>query len=68
MATEQPTGLGNDAVQNQYAQECYAGDMASCDALFIIADDGSPYSRYADTCAGRQPEGTDQLCEETFPG
>lgn len=67
-ATLAPTGLGDDPVENQYAQECYDGDMQSCDALYIISDSGTPYSRYADTCAGRQPEGTDQLCEVSFPG
>jgi type II secretory pathway pseudopilin PulG len=66
-ATQPPTGLGNDPVENQYAQQCYRGDMASCDTLYIISDEGTPYSRYADTCAGRQPEGTDRLCEDTFP-
>jgi hypothetical protein len=65
-ATRQPTGLGNDPLENEYAQECYQGDMTSCDALYLIADDGSAYSKYADSCAGRQPEGTDQLCSDSF--
>jgi hypothetical protein len=67
-ATKQPTGLGNDSDLNQYAQECYSGEMDSCDFLYLEADVGSPYERYGDTCAGRQPENTSRLCSESFPG
>jgi hypothetical protein len=67
-ATQRPTGLGNNAQLNQYAQGCYSGDMDSCDFLYLESDLGSSYERYGDTCAGRQPEGTSQLCSESFPG
>jgi len=66
-ATQQPTGLGDDQELNQFAQECYDGDMASCDALYLIADQGTPYETYGVTCAGRQAEDASSLCEESFP-
>jgi hypothetical protein len=67
-ATVPPTGLGDDEVLNGYARDCFGGNMVSCDVMYVIADRGTTYSVYGDTCAGRQPEGTDQLCEEAFPG
>lgn len=67
-ATQQPTGLGNDSQLNQYAQQCYGGNMDSCDYLYLESDVGSSYEKYGDTCAGRQPEQTDRLCSESFPG
>ena len=45
--------------------------MASCDLLFEgTKDDPSlaSYTSYADTCAGRQPENTQQFCSVSFPG
>ena len=42
--------------------------MQACDDLFFQAPAGSPYEGYADSCAGRQPEGTGELCTVTFPG
>jgi hypothetical protein len=67
-ATVPPTGLGSDQVLNGYAQDCYHGNMVSCDIMYVLADQGTSYSSYGDTCAGRQPENTDRLCEEAFPG
>ncbi len=67
-ATIPPTGLGSDQALDALAQGCHAGDMAVCDELYFAAETGSLYERYADTCAGRQPEGTGQLCTVTFPG
>ena len=66
-ATVPPTGLGSDPALDAQAQQCYDGDMAACDDLFFAADADSAYERYADTCAGRQPEGTGELCTATFP-
>ncbi len=63
-----PDGLGDDPTLNQFAQQCYDGDMVACDSLFIVAEDGTPYKAYADTCAGRQPPGTQQYCTIAFPG
>jgi hypothetical protein len=66
-ATVPPTGLGSDAALDAQARDCYDGDMTACDDLFFASDVGSRYERYADTCAGRQPEGTGELCSVTFP-
>jgi hypothetical protein len=66
-----PDGLGDDAVFDQLAQECYDGDMASCDALYeTTKDDDSlaTYNEYADTCAGRQEVNTSVYCTNAFPG
>jgi hypothetical protein len=41
--------------------------MTSCDDLFFEADVDTSYETYGDTCAGRQPEGTGELCTVTFP-
>jgi hypothetical protein len=65
-ATQQPTGLGTDPALDQLALECFGGSMDACDRLYGQAADGSPYKIYGDTCAGRQPEGTGQLCVDVF--
>jgi hypothetical protein len=67
-ATIPPTGLGGDPALNAQAQSCYDGDMTACDDLYFATESGTPYRGYADSCAGRQPEGTGQLCRVTFPG
>jgi len=64
----QPTGLGDDPTFNQLAQQCYDGDMQACDDLYIQSEVDSPYEAYGDTCAGRQPLGTDVFCTISFPG
>lgn len=67
-ATVEPEGLGSDPLLDAHAVDCYEGSMAACDDLFIDAELGSRYESYGDTCAGRQPAGTDVFCAETFPG
>jgi hypothetical protein len=45
--------------------------MAACDLLFLGTQDdpnAAAYNDYADTCAGRQPPGTQTLCTDAFPG
>ena len=41
--------------------------MQACDDLYNVAEDDSDYRRYGDTCAGRQPEGTQRFCVTAFP-
>ena len=69
-ATEQPTGLGTDSTFDAYAQDCYAGDMAACDALWEQSPVDSAYETYGGTCAGRQPEAVSDsvFCVEAFGG
>ncbi len=66
--TEEPTGLGDDATFNGLAQDCYDGDMQSCDDLYDESPASSDYEAYGDTCAGRQPRGTFVYCRVRFPG
>ena len=56
-----------DRVLDILADECFAGEMASCDGLYQEAEVGSDYETYGDTCAGRQDAGTGQFCTEAFP-
>jgi hypothetical protein len=63
-----PDGLGDDPTFDALAQQCYDGDMQACDDLFLQSDVDSLYETYGDTCAGRQPPGTDVFCTVSFPG
>ena len=65
-ATQQPTGLGDDADLNALAQECFSGGMQACDDLFDRAPIGSAYMTYGDTCAGRQEPHTFNYCRVVF--
>jgi len=67
-ATLPPEGLGDDPDLDELAQLCFDGGMESCDLLFGASEEGSVYRSYGDTCAGRQPEGTQLLCTTVFPG
>ena len=67
-ATLPPEGLGDDPDLDELAQLCFDGSMESCDLLFGASEAGTVYKAYGDTCAGRQPEGTQLLCTTAFPG
>jgi hypothetical protein len=69
-ATQQPTGLGDDAELDALAQDCFDGALIACDELYAISPVGSPYEAYGDTCAGRQDASTQQFCHAMagFPG
>ena len=69
--TVEPDGLGDDPVFDLLAQECYDGDMLSCDALYQETrkeESLAAYTEFADTCAGRQEAGTGEYCSTVFPG
>ncbi len=66
-ATVPPTGLGEDPVLDAYAQDCFDGDMAACDSLFLESEVASTYEAYGETCAGRRPLRTDVFCRVSFP-
>lgn len=66
-ATEAPEGLGDDPDLDLLAEACYEGAMAACDELYEASPLRSEYERYGDTCAGRQPEHTQQYCTFSFP-
>ena len=66
-ATTTPQGLGADPLLDAYALDCYEGSMVACDDLFLESRAGSSYEDYGDTCAGRQPPGTNVYCTVSFP-
>jgi hypothetical protein len=68
-ATVAPDGLGNDPDLDELAQECYAGDMDSCDKLYEEAELDSLYALYGGTCAGRQgiSDADTVFCTSAFP-
>ena len=50
-----PGTLGDDADLDDLAEECFDGDMDSCDELYGDSPSGSDYEVYAVTCGGRLP-------------
>lgn len=68
-ATVTPDGLGEDRNLDALAQECYDGDMDSCDRLYEEAELDSLYGLYGGTCAGRQDvsDADTVFCADAFP-
>jgi hypothetical protein len=64
-----PDGLGDDPDLDELAQECYDGDMDSCDRLYEEAELDSLYGLYGGTCAGRQDvsDADTVFCADAFP-
>jgi hypothetical protein len=48
-----PTGLGDDAGLDGYAQRCHDGLLSACDDLYELSPPMSDYEQYAMTCGGR---------------
>ena len=68
-ASSEPEGLGDDPEFDEYAEECYDGDMEACDDLYWASPPDSAYELYGGTCAGRQPnaDASEVLCVDAFP-
>jgi len=68
-ATSEPGGLGDEPELDEYAEECFDGDMEACDDLYWESPTDSAYELYGGTCAGRQPnaDAFDVLCVDAFP-
>jgi hypothetical protein len=64
----EPDDLGTDFSLDRLAEECFDGEMESCDDLYLDAPGGSEYATYGDTCAGRQPANTRRFCSDVFGG
>jgi hypothetical protein len=47
--------LGDDRDLDELADECFEGDMGSCDTLYEDSPGGSDYEIYGVTCGGRLP-------------
>jgi hypothetical protein len=60
----EPGQLGVDPVLDQYAQNCFTGDLQSCDDLFYESAPFSEYERYGSTCGGRVKPFTVQYCTD----
>lgn len=65
-ATLTPDALGADGQLDDLAASCYGGAMQACDDLYGQAPAGSAYEAYGDSCAGRQPQGSQQFCTNVF--
>ena len=60
----EPGVLGPDPVLDVYAQECFGGDLQSCDDLYYEAAPLSGYEEYGGTCGGRVKIGSVLACTE----
>ncbi len=60
------TGYGDDAYLDGLWDDCAAGDMTACDALYQESPAGSEYEQFGDTCGGTTAGGT--WCVENDPG
>jgi hypothetical protein len=67
-AEAEPDGLGTDAELDELAEECFDGEMESCDDLYTQSPSDSAYEEYGDTCGGRQPPRTRRFCADMFSG
>ena len=54
---------------DEYAEDCYDGDMGACDALYRESPRSSAYELYGGTCAGRQSnaDASRVFCTDAFP-
>ncbi|SNS50361.1 hypothetical protein SAMN04488107_2777 [Geodermatophilus saharensis] len=59
-----PGDLGPDPVLDGYAQQCFDGDLQSCDDLFADSPPLSDYEEYALTCGGRVKAWSVVYCTE----
>lgn len=59
-----PGDLGPDPVLDAYAQQCFDGDLQSCDDLFHRATPGSGYEGYGTSCGGRVEPGAVWACTD----
>jgi hypothetical protein len=60
----EPGDLGPDPVLDEYAQECFAGDLQACDDLYYESPPMSAYEEYGSTCGGRVKIYTVPYCTE----
>ena len=59
-----PGVLGPDPVLDAYAQQCFDGDLQSCDDLYTESPPLSDYEEYGTTCGGRVKAWTVPFCTE----
>ena len=59
-----PGALGPDPVLDAYAQQCFDGDLQSCDDLYVESPPLSDHEDYGTTCGGRVKAWTVPFCTE----
>lgn len=59
-----PGELGPDPTLDAYADDCFAGDLQSCDDLYFSAPPLSDYEEYGMTCGGRMKPYTAVSCTD----
>lgn len=59
-----PEDLGPDPVLDDYAQQCFDGELQSCDDILYESPPLSAYEAYGATCGGRVKEYTVASCTE----
>ena len=59
-----PGVLGPDPVLDGYAQQCFDGDLQSCDDLYIESPPLSDYEEYGLSCGGRVKAWSVPYCTE----
>jgi hypothetical protein len=64
---ERPGDLGNDPFLDRLADECFDGDVSSCDDLFRESFLGSDYEKYGSTCGERTKRGQAGGCSALYP-
>ena len=64
--TSEINDYGDDAYLDGLWDDCAAGDMSSCDALYLESPAGSVYEEFGDTCGGLTAGGT--WCVDGGPG
>lgn len=52
-----PQTYGDDPRFDRLYDECSAGDLRTCDLLFMLATEGSDYAQLASDCGGHPPVG-----------
>ncbi|MCL1870030.1 MAG: DUF4190 domain-containing protein [Promicromonosporaceae bacterium] len=62
-APESGSHYGDNSVLDRLWDKCAAGDMASCDDLYFLSDDGTDYENFGLTC-GNRTDGN-EYCVET---
>ena len=64
---ERPGDLGDDVLLDRYADECFDGDISSCDDLFRESFLGSGYEKYGSSCGERTKRGQAGACTALYP-
>jgi hypothetical protein len=64
---ERPVDLGDDPLLDRLADECFDGDISSCDDLYRESFLGSEYEKYGATCGERTRRGQGGGCTALYP-